>query len=131
MVIPNQGTADLQNLMTLGAGEIAATLTAIEKFMLQCIHPADCIAFSKGADGPDAKRVANVLRLASEITHWVEREILRHDQVERRGTSLKLFVAVADVSREAARLVSMRSQAYSFERRNVGEEATLQQPPRS
>ena len=112
MIIPNQGPADLRSLMTLGSGEVAATLTAIEKFMLQCIHPADCIAYSKDPDGPDAKRVANLLRLASGITHWVKREILQDDQVERRGIRLKSLLAVANVSCEAARLVFLRSQAY-------------------
>jgi hypothetical protein len=98
MVIANQQPADLGRLKKLGAKEVATTLTALERFMSQCIHPADYIAYLENVDGPGAKRVADLHRLADGIKHWVMREVLYSNQVVRRGRTLKLFLAVAEVS---------------------------------
>jgi hypothetical protein len=98
MVIANQQPADLGQLRKLSAKEIATTLTGLERFMSQCIHPADYIAHLEDIDGPGAMRVADVQRLADGIKHWVVREVLCSSQVARRGRILKLFLSVADVS---------------------------------
>jgi hypothetical protein len=98
MVIANQQPADLGRLKKLGAKAIATTLTVLEQFISQCVHPADYIAYSKNVDGPGAKRVVDVHRLADGIKHWVVREVLGSDQVAGRGETLKLFLTVADVS---------------------------------
>jgi hypothetical protein len=98
VVIANQQPADLGQLKEHGAKEIATTLTALERFMRQCIHPADYIAYSKNIDGPGVMRVADLHRLADGIKHWVVREVLRSSRVAQRGKDLKLFLDVAEVS---------------------------------
>ena len=98
MVIGNQQPADLRPLRRLGAKGIATTLTALERFMRQGIHPADYMAYSRNLDGPGAKRLADARRLAEGIKHWVLTEVLYPDEVARRRKNLKLFLEVAGVS---------------------------------
>ena len=131
VVTVNHSKANLDALLARGPAAIAATLTAIEGLMYRCICPPDYIYHLRRF--PASKRVAEARRTSRRITYWVMREVLKPNTVQGRGKILKLFLAAANVSREAHCVVFLASAScaddLSLDIRNAGRNVTFHPQP--
>lgn len=102
--------------LDIDATEFARQLTIIESRLYGKIKPTECLNKTwqrkVGADEPEpAANVKALILHSNQLTNWVAEMILTQSDVKKRVIVIKHFVAVADVSSNWKRQVSLLTAA--------------------
>lgn len=77
--------------------EMARQLTLMETHLYQKIRPIECLQRSRDQKGDINDNISQVIRFANKISDWVAETVLAKDDSRRRASSVKAFIAIADV----------------------------------